>query len=124
MDIKIKDKRLIGGPLEIFYDLHHALIFEADEEIPSGSWYLACGRSPGLDGEDLLFLSTNFSIDNNKISFMLDSGTTNFKNLSKFGTRAFIEIGDEDLILLQDDVIVQPRIYAGGDSPNEAHGGY
>ena len=117
----IFNKRLKGGPLEISYDVIQELSFTGIGTDTAGL-YIACGLGLQRSPSELLFYSTNCSIEDGAITFTVNTYTENFlEKVTAFSTKAWLEIGrlleNRKEVLLFDDIIVQPRVYLEGTPP-------
>lgn len=73
---------------------------------------------------DILFISTEYSIDNNVITFTVDTYTESFLDeITKRNTEIEIEIGSNtdgvQKIFLRDYAFAQPRVYIEGLNPSK-----
>lgn len=124
MIYKIREKRLINGPLTINYDILQRLSFEVDlndEEALEGL-YIAAGLQLHAPGSSLLFYSSDAEYVSGVLSFNVNTYTENFlNNVTKIGTKAYLEIAQMQdnykEVLLFDDIIVEPRVYSEGMTP-------
>lgn len=117
----IFNKRLKGGPLEISYDVIQELSFTGIGTDTAGL-YIACGLGLQRSPSELLFYSTNCSVEDDVITFTVNTYTENFlEKVTAFSTKAWLEIGrmleNRKEVLLFDDIIVQPRVYLEGTPP-------
>lgn len=117
----IFNKRLKGGPLEVSYDVIQELSFTGIGTDTAGL-YIACGLDLQHNSNELLFYSTNCSVENDIVTFTVNTYTENFlTKVTAFSTKAWLEIGrlleNRKEVLLFDDVIVQPRVYLEGEPP-------
>lgn len=122
MDIKINAKKKIEGEKPIFdFQGPTQVTLKMEEDIdPSTSLYLA-GSKVFKDSDKLLFLSTHYSINENEITFIVDTYTENWlQYINEMKTPFNIEFGkmeNEKTIYLLDKVFGNPRVYLEGVPP-------
>ena len=85
---------------------------------------LAIGLHLNKNSYDLLALSNDFTIQDNTLSFTINTYTQNWlKDIQKPNTEAYIEISQQSLnakkVLLRTYCYVYPRVYVAGLSPQE-----
>lgn len=88
---------------------------------PTDQFYIAGGLDVMKDSENLLFYSEDFTLENNKLTFTIDTYTDNYlKHIKNTNTPIYLEIGiinEKKTILLQDTVLAEPRVYLDGVAP-------
>lgn len=88
---------------------------------PTDQFYIAGGLDVMKDSENLLFYSEDFTLENNKLTFTIDTYTDNYLNhIKNTNTPIYLEIGilnEKKTILLQDTVLAEPRVYLDGVAP-------
>lgn len=87
----------------------------------NASYYFAGGTK---DFKTLIFLSSDYTIEENVLTFTVDTYTQQYlDNIKKKNTSINIEIGyflgDEKVILLRDQAVANPRVYKEGVSPTD-----
>lgn len=124
MIYKILNKKLKTKPLDIYYDVQDTYVFTFDEA-PSGGLYFAVSLKPG---SEVLMLSENFTQIGDTVSFKIDTLTEAFyETVIHPFTKAAFEIGSLDdgakKVFAQDECLVEPRIFVGGDAPTPGPSG-
>ena len=136
--ISATKKRLVGrnnqvctSPIVLDYstteDISFQLIDERNQIQPvSGltGLYFAGSLGVGQQSYDLLFLSKDFTVSEDVITFRVDTYTRNYLDrIKKRGTEISIEIGQISLdvkrVILRDYALAMPRVYVAGLSPQE-----
>lgn len=136
--ISATKKRLVGrnnqvctSPIVLDYstteDISFQLIDEKNQIQPvSGltGLYFAGSLGVGQQSYDLLFLSKDFTVSEDVITFRVDTYTRNYLDkIKKRGTEISIEIGQISLdvkrVILRDYALAMPRVYVAGLSPQE-----
>ena len=136
--ISATKKRLVGrnnqvctSPIVLDYstteDISFQLIDERNQIQPvSGltGLYFAGSLGVGQQSYDLLFLSKDFTVSEDVITFRVDTYTRNYLDkIKKRGTEINIEIGQISLdvkrVILRDYALAMPRVYVAGLSPQE-----
>ena len=136
--ISATKKRLVGrnnqvctSPIVLDYstteDVSFQLIDERNQIQPvSGltGLYFAGSLGVGQQSYDLLFLSKDFTVSEDVITFRVDTYTRNYLDrIKKRGTEISIEIGQISLdvkrVILRDYALAMPRVYVAGLSPQE-----
>ena len=136
--ISATKKRLVGrnnqvctSPIVLDYstteDISFQLIDERNQIQPvSGltGLYFAGSLGIGQQSYDLLFLSKDFTVSEDVITFRVDTYTRNYLDkIKKRGTEINIEIGQISLdvkrVILRDYALAMPRVYVAGLSPQE-----
>ena len=136
--ISATKKRLVGrnnqvctSPIVLDYstteDISFQLIDEKNQIQPvSGltGLYFAGSLGVGQQSYDLLFLSKDFTVSEDTITFRVDTYTRNYLDkIKKRGTEISIEIGQISLdvkrVILRDYALAMPRVYVAGLSPQE-----
>ena len=136
--ISATKKRLVGrnnqvctSPIVLDYstveDISFQLIDERNQIQPvSGltGLYFAGSLGVGQQSYDLLFLSKDFTVSGDVITFRVDTYTRNYLDkIKKKGTEINIEIGQISLdvkrVILRDYALAMPRVYVAGLSPQE-----
>ena len=136
--ISATKKRLVGrnnqvctSPIVLDYstteDISFQLIDERNQIQPvSGltGLYFAGSLGVGQQSYDLLFLSKDFTVSEDVITFRVDTYTRNYLDkIKKRGTEISIEIGqislDAKRVILRDYALAMPRVYVAGLSPQE-----
>lgn len=88
---------------------------------PTDQFYIAGGLDVMKNSENLLFYSEDFTLENNRLTFTIDTYTDNYlKHIKNTNTPIYLEIGilnEKKTILLQDIVLAEPRVYLDGISP-------
>lgn len=84
-------------------------------------FYIAGGLDVMKNSENLLFYSEDFTLENNRLTFTIDTYTDNYlKHIKNTNTPIYLEIGiinEKKTILLQDIVLAEPRVYLDGVAP-------
>ena len=136
--ISATKKKLVGrnnqvctSPIVLDYsateDIQFQLIDEKNKIQPvSGltGLYFAGSLGIGQQSYDLLFLSKDFTVSEDVITFRVDTYTRNYLDkIKKKGTEINIEIGQISLdvkrVILRDYALAMPRVYVAGLSPQE-----
>ena len=136
--ISATKKKLVGrnnqvctSPIVLDYstteDIQFQLIDEKNQIQPvSGltGLYFAGSLGIGQQSYDLLFLSKDFTVSEDVITFRVDTYTRNYLDkIKKKGTEINIEIGQISLdvkrVILRDYALAMPRVYVAGLSPQE-----
>ena len=136
--ISATKKKLVGrnnqvctSPIVLDYstteDIQFQLIDEKNQIQPvSGltGLYFAGSLGVGQQSYDLLFLSKDFTVSEDVITFRVDTYTRNYLDkIKKKGTEINIEIGQISLdvkrVILRDYALAMPRVYVAGLSPQE-----
>ena len=136
--ISATKKKLVGrnnqvctSPIVLDYstteDIQFQLIDEKNQIQPvSGltGLYFAGSLGVGQQSYDLLFLSKDFTVSEDVITFRVDTYTRNYLDkIKKKGTEINIEIGqislDAKRVILRDYALAMPRVYVAGLSPQE-----
>ena len=136
--ISATKKRLVGrnnqvctSPIVLDYstteDISFQLVDEKNQIQPvSGltGLYFAGSLGVGQQSYDLLFLSKDFTVSGDVITFRVDTYTRNYLDkIKKRGTEISIEIGQISLdvkrVILRDYALAMPRVYVAGLSPQE-----
>ena len=136
--ISATKKKLVGrnnqvctSPIVLDYstteDVQFQLIDEKNQIQPvSGltGLYFAGSLGVGQQSYDLLFLSKDFTVSEDVITFRVDTYTRNYLDkIKKKGTEINIEIGQISLdvkrVILRDYALAMPRVYVAGLSPQE-----
>ena len=136
--ISATKKRLVGrnnqvctSPIVLDYstteDISFQIIDEKNQIQPvSGltGLYFAGSLGVGQQSYDLLFLSKDFTVSEDVITFRVDTYTRNYLDrIKKRGTEISIEIGQISLdvkrVILRDYALAMPRVYVAGLSPQE-----
>lgn len=90
---------------------------------PTDQFYIAGGLDVMKNSENLLFYSEDFTLDNNRLTFTIDTYTDNYlKHIKNTNTPIYLEIGilnEKKTILLQDIVLAEPRVYLDGVAPTK-----
>jgi hypothetical protein len=88
---------------------------------PTDQFYIAGGLDVMKNSENLLFYSEDFTLENNRLTFTIDTYTDNYlKHIKNTNTPIYLEIGilnEKKTILLQDIVLAEPRVYLDGVAP-------
>ena len=88
---------------------------------PNDLFYIAGGLDVMKNSENLLFYSEDFTLENNRLTFTIDTYTDNYLNhIKNTNTPIYLEIGilnEKKTILLQDTVLAEPRVYLDGVAP-------
>lgn len=123
MIININSKKMIEGEKPIF-DLQGQtpITLKTDQEFQSlsSSLYLAGSRVYN-DSTKILFLSNTFTINEDEITFIVDTYTENYlKYINEFKTPFNLEFGafsGSKTIFLLDKAFANPRVYVEGMPP-------
>ena len=136
--ISATKKRLVGrnnqvctSPIVLDYstteDISFQIVDERNQIQPvSGltGLYFAGSLGVGQQSYDLLFLSKDFTVSEDVITFRVDTYTRNYLDkIKKRGTEISIEIGQISLdvkrVILRDYALAMPRVYVAGLSPQD-----
>ena len=136
--INLKKKRLVGrNNQQIFNqfiidystveDVSFQIIDDKNqiqELINTEGLYFAGSVGIGKQSYELLFLSKDYKVVDNIITFKVDTYTINYLNyIKKKNTEINIEIGQESLdvkkVILRDFALACPRVYVTGLAPQE-----
>ena len=136
--INLKKKRLVGrnnqpimNQFIIDYSTVEDISFQIiddknqiQELINTEGLYFAGSVGIGKQSYELLFLSKDYKVVDNIITFKVDTYTINYLNyIKKKNTEINIEIGQESLnvkkVILRDFALACPRVYVTGLAPQE-----
>ena len=123
MVIKINSKKMIEGEKPVF-DLQEVspITLKTDQDFQSlsSSLYLAGSRVYG-NSNKLLFLSKQYTINEDEITFNVDTYTENYlKYINEFRTPFNLEFGafsNSKKVFLLDKAFANPRVYLEGTPP-------
>ena len=136
--INLKKKRLVGRNNQPIFnqfiidystveDISFQIIDDKNqiqELINTEGLYFAGSVGIGKQSYELLFLSKDYKVVDNIITFKVDTYTINYLNyIKKKNTEINIEIGQESLnvkkVILRDFALACPRVYVTGLAPQE-----
>ena len=136
--INLKKKRLVGRNNQPIFnqfiidystveDVSFQIIDDKNqiqELINTEGLYFAGSVGIGKQSYELLFLSKDYKVVDNIITFKVDTYTINYLNyIKKKNTEINIEIGQESLnvkkVILRDFALACPRVYVTGLAPQE-----
>ena len=136
--INLKKKRLVGRNNQPIFnqfiidystveDISFQIIDDKNqiqELINTEGLYFAGSVGIGKQSYELLFLSKDYKVVDNIITFKVDTYTINYLNyIKKKNTEINIEIGQESLnvkkVILRDFALACPRVYVAGLAPQE-----
>ena len=136
--INLKKKRLVGRnnqPIINQFIIDYSTIEDVSfqiiddknqiqELINTEGLYFAGSVGIGKQSYELLFLSKDYKVVDNIITFKVDTYTINYLNyIKKKNTEINIEIGQESLdvkkVILRDFALACPRVYVTGLAPQE-----
>lgn len=110
-------------PLQIqFITSNNQLVHLNPEEL--SGLYLAGNTKPSEPSYDLLFLSKDYTIENDILTFNYSTYTKNFlRKITKRNQEILIEIGqialEKKTLLLRDYALANPRVYIEGNVPED-----
>lgn len=136
--INLKKKRLVGRnnqPIVNQFIIDYSTVEDVSfqiiddknqiqELINTEGLYFAGSVGIGKQSYELLFLSKDYKVVDNVITFKVDTYTINYLNyIKKKNTEINIEIGQESLdvkkVILRDFALACPRVYVTGLAPQE-----
>ena len=136
--INLKKKRLVGRnnqPIVNQFIIDYSTVEDVSfqiiddknqiqELINTEGLYFAGSVGIGKQSYELLFLSKDYKVVDNIITFKVDTYTINYLNyIKKKNTEINIEIGQESLnvkkVILRDFALACPRVYVTGLAPQE-----
>ncbi len=134
--VNINKKRLVGRcnqqnvlPLQLEYDIIEELSFQFIDDVNQiqdisnlHGLTLAIGKHQGKPSYDLLALSKDYVIENNILTFKVNTYTSNWINeIKKSNTEVYFEISqdfeEQKKVLARDYCYAWPRVFVEGLSP-------